>query len=429
MCRYGARLLHENPLDGGRVHFRHELVFTSIAPATRTDRRHFSGQLILSAASLMHALYLVTMFAESPATRCCSQSVILIRSGIRRLIRRSSTAATTVKILIIKPSALGDIVQALPVLTGLKRRWPAAQIDWVVNDSLQEILEGHPCLRRTILYPRKRWTSPARLPEMWRWGRRLRDEKYDMTHRPAGPLAQRAHDLGRGQPAPDRPALRPRRRARGLQRVHRRHGASPPPSVTSPASSISTSRVQPLDFQLTARAPLPEALAGSRRLHRAASLLALAHQALALALLSGTGRLHARAASFVVVGEGPWFPLDAPGPARRPARASSASARSSRCSIARAGRPQHRLRPGPYRRRAWAGPRWSSSAPPTGARPSPPARSVFVHTAALFCSPCLKRTCWRDTPVECMSLLEPQKIRTALAAICVIKHNNSNALR
>ena len=38
------------------------------------------------------------------------------------------------KILIIKPSALGDIVQALPVLTGLKRRWPAAQIDWVVND-------------------------------------------------------------------------------------------------------------------------------------------------------------------------------------------------------------------------------------------------------------------------------------------------------
>ena len=85
------------------------------------------------------------------------------------------------KILIIKPSALGDIVQALPVLTGLKRRWPAAQIDWVVNDNLQEILEGHPCLRRTVYYPRKRWTSATRIPEMWRWGRHLRDEKYDMT--------------------------------------------------------------------------------------------------------------------------------------------------------------------------------------------------------------------------------------------------------
>ena len=43
----------------------------------------------------------------------------------------------SVKILIIKPSALGDIVQALPVLTGLKRRWPAAHIDWIVNDSLR----------------------------------------------------------------------------------------------------------------------------------------------------------------------------------------------------------------------------------------------------------------------------------------------------
>jgi ADP-heptose:LPS heptosyltransferase len=59
-----------------------------------------------------------------------------------------------VKILIIKPSALGDIVQALPVLTGLKRHWPNADIDWIVNDTLREILDGHPCLRRTILYPR-----------------------------------------------------------------------------------------------------------------------------------------------------------------------------------------------------------------------------------------------------------------------------------
>ena len=57
------------------------------------------------------------------------------------------------KILLIKPSALGDIVQALPVLTGLKRQWPEAEIDWIVNDTLAEIMEGHPALRRVILYP------------------------------------------------------------------------------------------------------------------------------------------------------------------------------------------------------------------------------------------------------------------------------------
>src|SRR5277367_6748577 len=85
------------------------------------------------------------------------------------------------KILIIKPSALGDIVQALPVLTGLRRRWPDAQIDWIINDTLREILDGHPCLNKVILYPRKRWNSPSRLPEIWRWGRRLRQEQYDIT--------------------------------------------------------------------------------------------------------------------------------------------------------------------------------------------------------------------------------------------------------
>jgi len=44
----------------------------------------------------------------------------------------------------------------------------------------------------------------------------------------------------------------------------------------------------------------------------------------------------------------------------------------------------------------------------------PSGAHVLVHTHALFCSPCLKRTCWRDTPVECMSLLAPQKIRALL---------------
>ena len=82
----------------------------------------------------------------------CSAGIWLIWSFREKSVR------DPVKILIIKPSALGDIVQALPVLTGLKRRWPAAEIDWIVNDSLREILEGHPCLRQTILYPRKRWT-------------------------------------------------------------------------------------------------------------------------------------------------------------------------------------------------------------------------------------------------------------------------------
>jgi ADP-heptose:LPS heptosyltransferase len=47
-------------------------------------------------------------------------------------------------------------------------------------------------------------------------------------------------------------------------------------------------------------------------------------------------------------------------------------------------------------------------------RTRPSGSNILVHTRALFCSPCLKRTCWRDTPVECMSLLGPKEVRTFL---------------
>src|SRR3979409_543089 len=48
------------------------------------------------------------------------------------------------RIALIKPSALGDIVHSLPVLSALRRRFPSAHITWVVNRSYEPLLEGHP---------------------------------------------------------------------------------------------------------------------------------------------------------------------------------------------------------------------------------------------------------------------------------------------
>lgn len=53
-------------------------------------------------------------------------------------------------VAILKPSALGDIVHALPVLTALRRRFPEAYIGWVVNRAYAPLLEGHPDLSETI---------------------------------------------------------------------------------------------------------------------------------------------------------------------------------------------------------------------------------------------------------------------------------------
>jgi lipopolysaccharide heptosyltransferase I len=63
------------------------------------------------------------------------------------------------RILIIKPSSLGDIVQALPVLTSLREAHPKAYIAWLVATVFADLLEGHPRLDRVVTFDRKRYGS------------------------------------------------------------------------------------------------------------------------------------------------------------------------------------------------------------------------------------------------------------------------------
>ncbi|RPI88849.1 MAG: glycosyltransferase family 9 protein [Planctomycetaceae bacterium] len=59
------------------------------------------------------------------------------------------------RIAIIKPSALGDVVQALPLARVLRRAFPSAEISWIVNRELEDLLVGHPCLAETIPFVRR----------------------------------------------------------------------------------------------------------------------------------------------------------------------------------------------------------------------------------------------------------------------------------
>lgn len=47
-------------------------------------------------------------------------------------------------ILIVRTSALGDIIHALPVLTALRRRYPEARIGWAVEKTFAPVLADHP---------------------------------------------------------------------------------------------------------------------------------------------------------------------------------------------------------------------------------------------------------------------------------------------
>ena len=58
------------------------------------------------------------------------------------------------RVALIKPSALGDIIHSLPVLTALRQRYPEAHIAWVANRAYAELLHGHPDLDAVLPFDR-----------------------------------------------------------------------------------------------------------------------------------------------------------------------------------------------------------------------------------------------------------------------------------
>lgn len=83
------------------------------------------------------------------------------------------------KILILKPSSLGDVIQALPVLRLIRRHLPSSQIYWWIEAGLAPILEGDPDLAGTIPFDRKAWAHPANWSEVARTVRWMRDQRFD----------------------------------------------------------------------------------------------------------------------------------------------------------------------------------------------------------------------------------------------------------
>src|SRR5579872_5199638 len=59
------------------------------------------------------------------------------------------------RICLIKPSSLGDVVQTLPLLGMLRRRFPTATLSWVVRRDLADLVIGHPDLAEVIPFHRE----------------------------------------------------------------------------------------------------------------------------------------------------------------------------------------------------------------------------------------------------------------------------------
>lgn len=87
------------------------------------------------------------------------------------------------RILIIKLSALGDVVHALPAARALRRALPKARIDWVVEEKARQAVEGNPDIDR-VLVTRTRWWRRrplSSLGEMVGVVAELRRARYDVA--------------------------------------------------------------------------------------------------------------------------------------------------------------------------------------------------------------------------------------------------------
>jgi lipopolysaccharide heptosyltransferase I len=85
------------------------------------------------------------------------------------------------KILLIKPSSLGDVVHALPTANLLRKHFPDAHLSWLVNDTLVGLLKNCPVINSIIPFYRERFASPTKLREFFRYLGKLRDQRFDMA--------------------------------------------------------------------------------------------------------------------------------------------------------------------------------------------------------------------------------------------------------
>ena len=70
---------------------------------------------------------------------------------------------TPARILIVKPSSLGDVVHALPTVARIRAKFPDASISWLLNDGLQSLLSRCPLINEIIPFHRQ---QPGKFPAL-----------------------------------------------------------------------------------------------------------------------------------------------------------------------------------------------------------------------------------------------------------------------
>jgi len=93
------------------------------------------------------------------------------------------------KILVLRLSAVGDVIRTLPAVKALKENYPSSSISWIVEEPSQAFLKSQPEVDEVILFPRKRWAQGMKslrrmwgtIREMWGFIVGIRKRRFDVV--------------------------------------------------------------------------------------------------------------------------------------------------------------------------------------------------------------------------------------------------------
>ncbi|MCR5833474.1 MAG: glycosyltransferase family 9 protein [Selenomonadaceae bacterium] len=84
------------------------------------------------------------------------------------------------EVLIVKLSALGDVIHALPVSYAIKETFPDAKVTWVVEPPSLELLKMNPCVDKILLFNKKKFRSfKGFIREFFPFRHELQKHNYD----------------------------------------------------------------------------------------------------------------------------------------------------------------------------------------------------------------------------------------------------------
>ncbi|WP_371879908.1 lipopolysaccharide heptosyltransferase I [Caballeronia sp. S22] len=86
------------------------------------------------------------------------------------------------RILVVKVTSMGDVIQAQAVVADLHRAFPGVQIDWAVDEAFADILRWNPGISRVLYAPLRRFKktrSAKDFAAIWASIKELRRERYD----------------------------------------------------------------------------------------------------------------------------------------------------------------------------------------------------------------------------------------------------------